>query len=70
MYPKGQRVAATVKSTFPFGVFLRLGDGIRAYIRRREPASWEVERPEEMIWGSDDVEAVITHLAPTSGLTI
>lgn len=36
MYAKGQLVEAHVENVYPFGVFVRLKDGTRAYIRRRE----------------------------------
>ena len=36
MYSKGQPTSATVERILPFGVFVRLEDGARAYIRRRE----------------------------------
>ena len=44
----GQRVEAKVEQIRPYGVFVRLTDGTRAYIRRRELALISTYyRPEE-----------------------
>ena len=32
----GDRVTAIVEQVYPFGVFVRLTDGTKAYIRKRE----------------------------------
>ena len=39
VYAPGQRISGEVEKILPFGVFLRLADGTRAYIRRRD-LSW------------------------------
>jgi len=58
-YSEGQRVTATVEKVLPFGVFVRLADGTRAYIRRRE-LSLEGDRPPgEIVSEGQTLQAVV-----------
>jgi predicted RNA-binding protein with RPS1 domain len=62
VYPVGQRVVGTVDKLLPYGVFVRLDDGPRAYLRRRE-MSWTGDSdPRELVQVGQRIEAVIVHL--------
>lgn len=61
-YRAGDTVVATVKKLTTEGVFVQIAPGIRGFISLSEIASWKVERPEEVVWKNDRVEAVITHI--------
>ncbi len=58
----GAVVTGTVKSLTGEGVFVQIEPGLDGFIPLNELASWPVERPEELLWRKDEVEAVITHL--------
>ncbi|MCS6845909.1 MAG: S1 RNA-binding domain-containing protein [Caldilineales bacterium] len=62
-----ERVTCIVESVFPFGVFVRLSDGSRGYIRRRElTLSGDVE-PAQAVCEGQRIEAVV--LSRTGGKT-
>lgn len=55
----GDRVSCVVESIFPFGVFVRLPNGSRGYIRRRElTLSGDVE-PGQVVREGQQLEAVV-----------
>jgi signal transduction histidine kinase/DNA-binding response OmpR family regulator/predicted RNA-binding protein with RPS1 domain len=58
-YIVGQRVVGKVEQILPFGIFVRLEDGTRAYIRRRE-LSWarDVE-PSKLVSLGQELAAVV-----------
>lgn len=58
----GDVATATVKNLFPDKVFAQVLPGVDGLIPLRELASWKVERPEDVVWPGDRIEAVITHL--------
>lgn len=61
-WAEGKIIRGTVKDLVPEGAFVQVAPGVDGFISLEEIASWEVERPEEILWVGDDVEAVITHL--------
>src|SRR5262249_2207740 len=62
-YHIGQRVEGFVERVFPFGVFVRLGEGTKAYIRRRElDLDAEVE-PAEIVRAGDQIAGIVISLA-------
>lgn len=55
-----------VERVLPYGIFVRLDDGTRAYIRRRE-MSWAADvEPRELVQEGQRVEAIVLKL-PSSG---
>jgi len=58
-------VIATVKDLVPGGAFARITPGVNGFIPLEELASWKVERPEDVVWIGDRVEAVITRIDPS-----
>lgn len=62
-YAVGQQVAGKVEKLLPYGVFVRLGDGTQAYIRRRE-LSWAGNIDPRIICKKDDeIEGKVIELA-------
>jgi len=59
---RGQRVVATVEQILPFGVFVRLDDGTRAYIRRRELDLDADVEPTQVVREGDQITAVVLNL--------
>ena len=64
-FREGDVVIATVKELVPRGGFAQIVPGVKGFIPLHELASWKVERPEEVVWTDDHVEAVITWLDST-----
>ncbi len=61
-YMLGQRVSGKVEKILPYGIFVRLGEGSQAYIRRRE-LSWAGDiEPQKLVQKGQVIEAVITEL--------
>jgi len=68
-YAEEQRVTGKVDTVLPYGVFVRLPDGTRAYIRRRE-LSWEGDQdPRQVVSQDEEVQAVVVAL-PEPGRTM
>jgi signal transduction histidine kinase/DNA-binding response OmpR family regulator/predicted RNA-binding protein with RPS1 domain len=63
MYSKGQRVVGSVEAIFPFGVFVRLEDGARAYVRRRELTLSGDLDPGSTFSAGQQIKAVVIELA-------
>jgi signal transduction histidine kinase len=63
-FQKGDLVEGTVRSLVPFGGFVQILPGVDGLVPLRELALEPVEKPEEVVWVGDDVEAVITHIDP------
>lgn len=62
-YHIGQKVEGVVESVFPFGVFVRLSDATKAYIRRRElDLNADVE-PAEVVRAGDQIAGIVLSLA-------
>ena len=59
-YQEGDVVTATVRDLAPDGVFVRVMAGVSGFIPLRELAPWPVEKPEDVVWIGDHIEAVIT----------
>ncbi len=57
-----QLITAKVEKVFPFGVFVRLADGTRAYIRRRELSLEGDVDPRELVSEGQIIRAVILSL--------
>lgn len=62
MYTVGQRVVGTVEKVLPFGVFVRLANGTRAYIRRRELSKESDVPPGKLVTEGEQLEAVVISL--------
>lgn len=61
-YQLGQEVEGIVESVLPFGVFLRLGDRTKAYVRRRELALDPDLEPSQTVRKGDLVKAMVIGL--------
>jgi signal transduction histidine kinase/predicted RNA-binding protein with RPS1 domain/ActR/RegA family two-component response regulator len=62
----GERVAVQIEKLYPYGIFVRLDDGTRGYIRRRE-LSWQSDRePQQLVYVGQQIEAIVQEL-PTAG---
>ena len=70
-YVVGQRVVGQVERLLPYGVFVRLGDGTQAYIRRRE-LTWAGNIDPRELWrAGQQLEGVILKLtAPGQSLEL
>ncbi len=63
-YHEGSVVTGAVQSLNSRGVFVRLLPGLNGFVPLDELATWQVTRPEELLWVDDWVEAVITRISP------
>ena len=61
-YHVGQQVEGTVERVLPFGVFVRLDDGSRAYIRRRQLDLDADVEPSQVTQKGERIKAVILNL--------
>ncbi len=61
-FREGAVVRGTMRALRPDGVFIRVEAGISGFVPLDELATWQVSKPDELLWIGDDVEAVITHL--------
>lgn len=61
----GDVVVGVVCRATPGGVFVRLAAGVDGYLPLPEMAPWPVDRPEELYWPGDRVEAVIQEISPS-----
>jgi signal transduction histidine kinase/predicted RNA-binding protein with RPS1 domain/DNA-binding response OmpR family regulator len=59
---KGDVVRGAVHAVRPDGVFVRIEAGIDGFVPLEELATWQVPKPEELLWVGDDVEAIVTQL--------
>ncbi len=66
-YRIGQRVTARVEKVLPFGVFVHLPDGYRAYIRKRELTLEGDIEPESRFRPGQELQAVIIALPEEEG---
>lgn len=68
---EGDVVVGTVKRLLPDRAFVEILAGVDGVIPLPELASWPIERPEEVVWAGDRVEAVISQLdAPAKRLRL
>lgn len=61
-FREGAVVRGTVRALRPDGVFVRIEAGINGFVPLAELATWQVSKPDELLWLDDEVEAVITEL--------
>ncbi len=61
-WTEGKIICGMVKDLVPEGAFVRVAPGVDGFVPLEEMATWEVRRPDEVLWVGDDVEAVITRL--------
>jgi signal transduction histidine kinase/ActR/RegA family two-component response regulator/predicted RNA-binding protein with RPS1 domain len=61
-YHLGQRVEGIVESVFRFGVFVRLGDETKAFIRRRELELDSDVDPLEILQAGEKIDGIVTDL--------
>lgn len=61
-FRKGDVVEGTVKDLRPYGAFVEILPGVYGLVPLAELVPWEVEKPDDVVWIGDDVEAVITHI--------
>ncbi len=65
-FHSGDVVRGTVTRIIPTGIFVRLAPGVSGFVPLAELAPWRVEKPDDLIWVGDDVEAVIAWLEPAT----
>ena len=58
-HQEGDVVRGTVRALHPNGAFVRIQAGINGFVPLAEIASWSVEKPDDVLWVGDTVEAVI-----------
>lgn len=63
-YHVGDLVKGTVRALQPHGIFVRIQTGIDGYIPLEEISQVLVDKPEDVLWVGDDIEAVITRIQP------
>jgi len=61
-----ETVVATVKNLSTGGAFVQLVPGVDGLIPLKELAPWPIERPGDLLWPDDHVEAMVTHMDPKS----
>lgn len=61
-FRRGDVVVAIVQDLAPTGVFVRIAAGVDGFIPREELAPWKVERPEDVVWIGDRLEAEIIQI--------
>ncbi|MGQ9491716.1 MAG: S1 RNA-binding domain-containing protein [Anaerolineae bacterium] len=61
-FHKGDVVIAAVRDLTPAGVFARIAAGVDGFIPLEELAPWKVERPEDVVWIGDRLEAEIIQI--------
>ena len=61
-FREGDVVGGTAKDIRSYGVFVEILPGVNGLVPLEELNSWEVEKPEDVVWEGDDVEAVITRI--------
>jgi signal transduction histidine kinase/DNA-binding response OmpR family regulator/predicted RNA-binding protein with RPS1 domain len=59
-------VRGRVRALHPNGAFMRVQAGINGFVPLAEIATWQVDKPEDVLWIGDMVEARITEIDPTS----
>jgi len=68
-YQLGQRIVAVVERVLPFGVFVRLDNGTRAYVRRRELSLDSDVVPSTVVSVGDTLSAVVVNQAEAGKFT-
>jgi signal transduction histidine kinase/DNA-binding response OmpR family regulator/predicted RNA-binding protein with RPS1 domain len=61
-YQIGDTVRGSVRAIQPHGVFVRIQAGIDGFVPLEELAGISIDKPENVFWLGDDVEAVITRI--------
>jgi len=60
----GDTVQGKVTRLSSIGVFVRLAPGVSGFVPLTELAPWPVEKPEDLLWVGDEIQATITRLEP------
>lgn len=63
---EGDVVRGRVRALHPGGAFVRIRAGINGFIPLSEIATWQVDKPEDVLWIGDMVEAEITSVDSAS----
>lgn len=58
----GDVVQGSVRALLPSGAFVRVQAGISGFVPSDEIATWKVEKPDEVLWIGDAVQARITDI--------
>lgn len=58
----GDAVRGSVRAVMPHGVYIRIMAGVNGYIPLEELAPWKIEKPEDLLWVEDYVEAIIMEI--------
>ena len=58
----GNIVKARVKGLLPTGAFAQIAPGIDGFVPLKELATWEVEKPGDVVWSGDYIEAIIVYI--------
>jgi ribosomal protein S1 len=61
-FHEGDIVRGVVQSIHPRGAFVQVARGIRGFVSLKEMANWQVNKPEDILWVGDSIEAVITNI--------
>lgn len=61
-FQEGDVVQGKIKDVQAYGLFVELTPGIDGFVPLAEIATWPIERPDELFWVGDQVEAIITKL--------
>src|SRR3990172_2992055 len=59
---EGDVVRGAVRALHPNGAFVRVQAGVNGFVPLTEIASWQVDKPEDVLWVGDTVETIITNL--------
>ncbi len=61
-FQQGDIIEGIVKSVLAYGIFVEIMPGVDGLIPIQELATWDIKKPEDVIWIGDQIEAVITRL--------
>lgn len=59
---EGDVIRGTVRALHPNGAFVRVQAGVNGFVPLAEIANWQVDKPEDVLWIGDTVEAIIANL--------
>jgi len=60
----GDRVEGKVKDIQAHGIYVEILPGVDGYVPLAELSSWTIDKPDDIVWLSDHVEAIITYINP------
>jgi signal transduction histidine kinase/DNA-binding response OmpR family regulator/predicted RNA-binding protein with RPS1 domain len=61
----GDRVEGKVKDILSHGIYVEILPGVDGYVPLAELSSWTIDKPDDIVWLSDHVEAIITYINPS-----